>query len=161
MADDFRDFARRLDKLEDPQTLRRIANKAGEAGKKAALAEATSSLGGDRRFSGMRRGAALNAGYDAVGASAVKLNLRPAGLWVLAEAGRRNSGGIFPRRGSRKGGVVIYGRAVMTPRGPRARSSYGKSRGLKTFSHTVDRAKREVPDAAAKQFTAEIARIVR
>jgi hypothetical protein len=161
VADNFREFANRLDKLEDPKTLMRIADKAGAGGKNAALEAASKSLGGDRRFSGMKRKTALSAGYDVSGPSSVVINLRPAGLWMLAESGRNKSGAIYPRRGNRKGSGAVRGRAVMTPFGPRARSSYMPSRGLGTVSDVEGRAKRDVPRAAAQQFTAEIARIVR
>jgi hypothetical protein len=161
VADNFREFANRLERLEDPKTLMRIADKAGVAGKKAALDAAAKALGGDRRFSGMRKKTALSAGYDVNGPSSVSINLRPAGLWMLAEDGRKRSGPIYPRRGARKGSGAAYGRAVMTPYGPRARSSYGPSRGSGAVSDVEDRAKRDVPKAAAQQFTAEVARIVR
>lgn len=144
-------FAARLEKVTDPAALRRIADKGGLAGKKAALEAASADLGGDRAFSGLRRKAPLGVGYDVDGAT-VHINFRPAGLWRLAEQGRRSSGTIQPRR---RGGR----RAVLTPLGPRAGSSYRQSRGLGTFTEAVKDAQREVPKAAAKQFTAEIGRV--
>lgn len=161
MADSFAEFAARLGKLDDPATLKRIAAKGGDAGKRAALRAAVDSLGGDRRFSGMRRASPLNAGYDDAAGSSVAINLRPAGLWVLAQQGRRRSGPIYPRNGSRKGSGPRRGRAVRTPYGPRARSSFRPSRGLGTVEDAMRMMKDDVPRAAAEQFRQEIARIVR
>lgn len=160
VPDELTAFAHRLSTLTDPDALRRIADKGGMAGKKAALDAAARDLGGDRRFSGMRRKVALSAGYDIQG-TAAHINMRPAGLWILAESGRQQSGPIYPRGGARKGRGPVRGRAVRTPQGIRARSSYGPSRGLDTFSDAVRDARRDVPKAAAKQFTDEVRRIVR
>jgi hypothetical protein len=151
MANDLGDFANRVGKLADPGVARAMARKAGDAAKKSALKAAERDLGGDRSFSGMRRKSKLNAGYDDAGAGLVQLNFRPAGLWVLAQAGRRSSGTIRPKRK----------RAVLTPQGPRASSSYGPSRGLNTFDDAVEDARRTAPKAAAEQFRAEIAKVVR
>lgn len=159
--DELADFGRRLSTLTDSAATGRIANKAGMAGKKAAMDAAADDLGGDRAFSGMRRRVQLSAGYDDAGQGRVQINFRPVGLWKLAEAGRRRSGPIYPRAGSRKGLGVTKGRAVRTPEGPRARSSFKPSRGLNTFSDAVKDARREVPKAAAEQFRDEIRRVVR
>jgi hypothetical protein len=71
----------------------------------------------------------------------------------LASAGRRSSGTIKPkRRGGKK--------AVLTPRGPRAGSSFGRSSGLSTYEDAVKDAKRDVPRAAAAQFRDEIRKVV-
>lgn len=154
MANELADFARRVVSITDPASLRRINTKAGMAGKKSALDAAAESLGGDRQFSGMRRKVALSAGFDLNGADSVKVNFRPAGLWRLADQGRRSSGAIRPRK---RGGK----RALLTPAGPRASSSYGPSRGLNTYTDAVKDARRSVPKAAAAQFRAEVARVVR
>lgn len=154
MARTLEEFGRDVAKVVDPAAVRRVVNAGGKAGKEAALKAAADSLGGDRAFSGMRRKTALGAGYDEVGGSEVAINFRPAGLWKLAESGRRRSGKIVPRR---RGGK----RALLTPAGPRASSSYGPSRGLRTFTDAVSEAKRKVPEAAEKQFRAEVARVIR
>ncbi len=149
MANDLAAFGARLAQVVDGSAKARIMNKAGMAGKKAALEAASDDLGGDRSFSGMRRKAPLGAGYDVEG-DLVRVNFRPAGLWNLADKGRRSSGPIRPRKK----------RAVLTPQGPRARSSYGPSRGLGTVRDAFKKAHRDVPKAAAQQFHAEVARVV-
>lgn len=151
MASELAEFGRRIEQITDDSAIDRILSKAGAAGKKAALDAAAKSLGGDRAFSGMRRRVALSAGYDTAGHE-VTVNFRPAGLWRLAQAGRHASGPIRPRRGHR---------AVLTPAGPRARSSYRPSRGLGTFDDAASQAGRDVPKAAAEQFRAEVGRVVR
>lgn len=149
MASDLGDFAARMLKITDPSALTRINRMAGFAGKQSALEAASDSLGGDRRFSGFRRKVALSAGFDTVSATQVQINFRPAGLWVLADKGRRSSGTIRPRRGKR---------AVLTPYGPRATSSYGPSRGLNTYENAVKDAETTVPKAAFRQFQVEVGR---
>jgi hypothetical protein len=149
-----------------------MAKAAGVAGKKAALDAASSSLGGDRRFRNMKRGRALDAGYDLKGERSVVINFR--GPWRLAEAGRKKSGLIY-RRGvgstgkSRKGnarqfraigsfaGGHAHG-AVRTPDGPRAHSSYGPSRGLRTYTNAVRKASTTVPKAAHDEFVKAVGR---
>jgi hypothetical protein len=149
MASDLAAFGAKLEKVVSGQAMRRVMSKAGAAGKKAALDAAADDLG-DRRFSGMRRKVALSAGYDDLGDTRVTINFRPAGLWKLAESGRHSSGPIRPRGG----------RAVMTPQGPRAVSSYGSSAGLNTFTDANKDARREVPKAAAAAFRAEVGRVL-
>lgn len=153
MANEIGQFANRVAKLADGDVAKAMARKAGEAAKKSALKAASDDLGGDRAFSGMRRKARLNAGYDDAGEGLVQINFRPAGLWMLAQQGRRSSGQIRPRGRGR--------RALRTPLGPRAASSYGPSRGLNTFDDAVNDAQRTAPKAAAEQFRAEIAKVVR
>jgi hypothetical protein len=132
--------------------LSRIQNKAGAAGKKAALDAAADDLGGDRAMSNLRKGRArLTAGYDVGSGTSTTINFR--GPWRLANDGRRASGQIWPKA---RGGK----RAVMTPHGPRARSSYGRSRGLKTYDDAVKDAQREVPKAAFRQIQSEIGRVI-
>lgn len=111
----------------------------GLFGKETALETVSKALGSDRAFSGLRRRARLGAGYDL--GTPVILNLRPAGLWFLADDGRKRRGKITPRR---RGGK----RAVMTPRGPRASSSYGRSRGLRVLLDTEDAIDRGIERAA-------------
>jgi hypothetical protein len=143
------DFGRRLATITDGAAERRIMAKAGAAGKKAALDAAAADLGGDRAMSNLRGGRArLSAGYDVGSGSSLTINFR--GPWRLATEGRRASGPIWPKRKQ----------AVMTPHGPRARSSYGRSRGLKTYDDAVRDARREVPKAAFRQLQDEIRRVV-
>lgn len=143
---DFDAVGRWVDKVEkvvagDAQ--KRMLKAMGEAGKQAALESARSSLGGDRKMRNLK-GAALSADYD--GGEAVRFS----GPWRLAEEGRRRSGRIVPRRK----------RAVLTPRGPRAHSRYGRSRGLKTYSNAVDKARTTVSKAGHDQLVDEIGRAI-
>lgn len=133
-----------------------FAHVIGGAGKTAALDAAGDSLGADRRFSGMRggRGAALSAGYD-VG-DPVILKLRPAGLWLLADKGRRRSGTIRPKRARRRGGRRV---AVSTPYGPRAVSRFRPSRGLDTLTDAEDEMNRTIPDAIGDKLATKAAQL--
>jgi hypothetical protein len=166
MADDFAQVRKTVDQLTDIVSgapMSRVAEKAGQAGKKAALDAATKSLGGDRRFRNFKGKPPLNAGYDQAGATSVLINFRPSGLWNLAQSGRQGSGRIYPRGvtakgNSRKGRGHQTHRAVMTPNGPRAHSSYGHSRGLGTFDDALNMAQIKVPEAASDQFDVEIGR---
>lgn len=177
MSNELTAFAHRLEQVTDPDALRRIVTAGGRAGKEAAEDVARRDLGGDRAFSGLRRKVPLNATARNEGDSLVRIGFSPAGLWMLAEKGRTKSGQIW-RRGQRttKSGRVVSFRgkrssatsfaegehapAVLTPYGPRARSSYKRSRGLNTFTDAVKQAQREVPKAAAKRFTQEVAKVV-
>lgn len=128
-----------------------VAHAIGAAGKRSALDAAESDLGSDRKFSGLRggRGAALSAGYD-VG-DPVVVNLRPEGLWTLADRGRRRSGDIRPKPGRRGGGNRRpRGRAAVGRRGGSrfvAVGRYRPSRGLSTIDDAVDDMDRTVPAA--------------
>jgi hypothetical protein len=119
----------------------RMQRAAGTAAKKAALDEAGKAVGGDRAMSGFRGGRVkLGAGYDVSG-SVVDLNLRPAGVWKLADQGRRTVKQVRPKKRSGK-------QALKTPWGPRASARGSKSRGLHVIDHTVARAGQTVPRAA-------------
>jgi hypothetical protein len=147
-------FGEKVKKITDPGSLSRIVMAGGMAGKKAALEAASSDLGGDRSFSGMRRKAALGAGFDRTGGTEVTLNFRPAGLWRLASQGRTSSGVIKPRR--RGGKRALAGSGF----GPRASSRYGRSRGLDTYDDAVKKARTDVPKAAFKQFVVEVGSVM-
>lgn len=153
-------WVEKVEKITDPAVTKRCLNKAGQAGKKAALDAAADALGGDRKFSGWPGKPALSAGYDEAAGTSVDINFRPPGMWRLAEEGRKASGGIFPKSGRRKGAGPTYGRAVNTPQGPRARSSYGRARGTKAYTAAVKEAQRKVPDAYHEQFVDEIRRVL-
>lgn len=147
----FDPVARWVDKVEkavDAGAQKRVVKAMGDAGEKAALASARSSLGGDRKMSNFKGGRALDADFDAGlgGDGAVKFT----GPWRLAEQGRRSSGQIRPRRK----------RAVLTPGGPRAWSRYGRSRGLKTYSNAIDKARVTVGKAGHEQFEDEIRKVL-
>lgn len=154
------DWVDRVAKVTDDAAVKRLANAAGKAGKKAALDAAGDALGSDRRFSGWKGKPALSAGYDEASGTSVDINFRPAGMWRLAEEGRKASGSIFPKSGRRAGSGATYGRALNTPMGPRARSSYSRSRGLKAYTNATKKASVEVPKAAHEQFLDEIRRVL-
>lgn len=157
-------YGRRLESLTDPPALHRVRTAAGNAVKESTLQVAAADLGGDRAFSGMRRRTPLRAGFDIAAGSEVRLNLRPAGLWILADKGRQRSGKIYPRKGEtrgRKGTGTVKGRALLTPHGFRASSTYTPSRGFGTIGTAQDRAGPAAMSAAGRAVTAEIARVVR
>lgn len=154
------DWVEKVGKITDPDVTKRCLSKAGQAGKKSALDAAADALGGDRKFSGWPGKPALSAGYDEASGTSVDINFRPAGMWKLAEEGRKASGTIFPKAGRRKGGGATYGRALNTPAGPRAASSYSRSRGTKAYTAAVKDASRQVPEAYHEQFVVEIGRVL-
>lgn len=151
MAGELIDFGNRVGQIVDPATVKRILLAGGMAGKKVALEAAASDLGADRAFSGLGRRVSLSAGFDDAGSTQIKLNLRPKGLWMLAERGRRPGKPILPKRAL----------ALNTPEGPRAASTTGAWGGKGTYTDAVNDARREVPKAAAKQFRVEVAKVVR
>jgi hypothetical protein len=157
---------------EGSDAYKRVQMQAGMAAKNdAALWVAKQALGEDRAMSNFRQGRVkLGAGFD-VERTDVVLHLRPAGAWVLADAGRKKSGQIMrvrevqrtTRAGNvrtRKVRVVEGGRsggAVLTPQGPRASSTYGPSRGLRVIARTAKRAEQVVFDAAQDAIAFEAA----
>jgi hypothetical protein len=147
-------FADRLGRVLDRPGQDRILHAIGGAGKKAALDAAARDLGADRAFSGLRRRAPLNAGYD-LEADSVTVHLRPKGLWMLATTGRRRQGTILPRRrpGRRRG-------AVRTPQGLRALSHYSASRGLGTVDDAVTAMRTDCPRAAAEALADRISEVM-
>jgi hypothetical protein len=155
-------YSARFYELVDDDAMRRISRKAGFAGKDAAFEAARAKLGPDRAMSNFKSGRVrLAAGFDqGVKPTQVIIGHRPAGLWSLADAGRKESGAIFPRNGRRKGTRVRDGRAVMTPAGPRARSSYGSSRGLGVFKMAAAKERDQAPEAAFHQLQAEIKAVI-
>lgn len=146
MADDLaalrRDLAGLLDDTEPLQ------HAVGMFGKEQASDVVSRTLGGDMQFSGLARKVKLASGYDT--GSPVVLNLRPAGLWVLADKGRKRSGRIVPKK---RGGKL----AVTTPRGPRRSSTYGPSRGLDAIKNTEDAIDRGIVDAVLKGLNSVLA----
>lgn len=138
LADLSRDLNRLLDNLEPLQ------HAIGKFGKDTALESVERALGNDRSFSGLRRKAKLGAGYDL--GNPVVLNLRPAGLWFLADEGRKRSKRIFPRK---RGGK----QALSTPQGPRAWSTSTPSKGHKTLQRTIDGIEKGIVKAANDGLT--------
>jgi hypothetical protein len=149
LGDAVGDVHRKLLASVSGQAMARIQRAGGAAGKKAALDEAGKALGGDRAMSGFRGGRVkLGAGYDVSG-SLVELNLRPAGVWKLADAGRQK---VKPVRPKRRGGK----KAILTPWGPKASAKGSRSRGLNVIRHTVAEAERKVPKAAFDALQREL-----
>ncbi len=157
-GDEFREITKvlsDLERIDDTSTASfgRIQKAAGFAAKDAALTVAAAKLGADRHFSGWRTKASLGAGFDLQGRT-VQLNLRPAGMWVLAEKGRKASDKrVVPRRRSGR-------KAILTPWGPRASARIGASRGLKAITDTVTKAASESHRAASDQIGSELRRAV-
>lgn len=140
---------------------RRIVRAAGLAAKDAAVDAAETKLGSDRAMSNWRRGSVpLKAGFDEAGWT-LSVNHRPGGLWKVADQGRQRAGVIAPRRNGRKTRTATKGRAVLTPFGPRALSSYGPSRGTGVFRLAAAKERSAAPAAAWRQLSAELKRITR
>lgn len=156
-------YATRLYSLVDDDAMRRISRRAGFAGKDAALDAARQKLGEDRAMRNFKSGKVrLGAGFDqGVRSTEVVITHRPAGVWSLADKGRNASGSIYPRNGRRKGSKTQPGRAVMTPEGPRAKSSFGPSRGTGVFRKAAAMERDRIPEAAFKQLQVEIGKVVR
>lgn len=144
MADDLNDLAVSLGKLLDNSEP--LQHALGQFGKETALEEAQRSLGSDKQFSGMKRKVRLGAGYDM--GTPVVLNLRPGGLWILADEGRKRSGEIRPKRRRR----TSSGRppALRTPRGIRSSSRYRPTRGLDTIRNVMKTLDKGIEGAALK-----------
>lgn len=154
-------YVRKLDSLLDADANRRIVRHAGLAAKKAGLSVLEAKLGSDRAMSNFRNGnTKLGLGFDQNGWE-LHLNHRPRGLWLLADSGRKRSGGIYPRSGRRRNHTPVPGRAVLTPFGPRAGSSFGPSRGTGVFKMAAAREREAAPKAAWEQLQAELRRVVR
>ena len=140
----------RLARLGEPATIDRVVAAAGKAATAAVEDAAAADLGGDRSFSRMRSKGSLTAAPTAA-AGGVSIEFRPAALWHLAQSGRRGSSPIRPRTK----------RAVVTPQGPRARSTSAPSRGLGTVDKAVAGAMVAVGPAARAQYRDEIASVVK
>lgn len=127
----------------------------GAAGKSSALDAATADLGGDRAFSGFGRIVPLSAGYDL--GDPVVVNLRPEGLWILAEDGRRRRGDIRPKARRRRGNRKPRGRAAVGSGGRYvAVGRFGPSRGLNTISDALAFMDDRVPDAIGDTVVARL-----
>ena len=106
---------RSLTALVDQSAIDALKHVAGKAGKDAALDVIARDLGSDRAFGGMRRQVPLKVGYDVEAGPSMTFNLTPAGLWVLADKGRRRPRRAYSRRrrdrAGRRGGkmVILYG----------------------------------------------------
>lgn len=125
-----------------------VQHAAGMFGKVTALDQVTQDLGADRKMSG--KPVALGAGYD-IG-NPVVINLRPGGLWHLADKGRKRSGPIRPKR-RRRGRNGRPTAVLVGTTGFRASSSYGPSRGLNTIRDTEQAIVEGIDQAVADGVT--------
>jgi hypothetical protein len=148
----------KLAKMLDPASMGRIEHAVGMAAKKKTGEAAQRSLGSDSAMSNLKGGKApLRSGFDTDGSS---VSVKFTGPWRLAESGRKASGPIYPKKGKGKGKGVLVGRAVLTPKGPRASSRYGPSKGLNTLSDASDAIEGVAGKTAFKQLQSEIGRII-
>lgn len=155
------ELGRRLYGVLGDQSRHRISTATGQAAKTAALDAAAHDLGGDRAMRNFRDGTvSLRAGYT-IRPGTVAVELRPGGVWVLADRGRRRAGRIYPRRDGRKATGPVPGRALLTPVGFRASSSYGPSRGKGTIGRAAAKIGDTVPSATLRQLTDELSKALR
>jgi len=137
------DLSRSLDDL--LSDLEPVQHAMGQAGKKVALEQFERDLGADRSFSGMRRKVKLGAGYDT--GTPVVLNMRPAGLVLLADKGRQRSGKIMLRRRGKARALKVPGTKG------RGSSRYGPTRGFDTVTKIENKLSTEVPKAVEKDLS--------
>lgn len=160
MADTLASLSGDISRLQKELSSDAMMTRVGLAAKKAALEAAERDVGSDRVMSGFRRSnAKLNARYDIVSNSAVKLELYPKGLWMLANDGRRRlppGGRIVPK--ARRNGRA---KALNTPYGPRASVRASRSKGLGTLADAERDAEREGYKAADRQVEIAIRTVFR
>lgn len=159
MAGDLSAWAAKVSKAAAPAQQRKMLFAAGKA-MKATANGAANPLRNGRGVWGRKP----TAGFDLTGAAQVTVNHRPPGVWALMSAGRQGSGPIFPRTGSRVNRAgVVPGRAVMTPEGPRARSSFRPSRPPHPdlIKHTFDDEHRVGVEAAHDEWVRGLTRAVK
>lgn len=156
-------YVARMKSMVDAKSRLQVMRAGGQAGKEAGLKAAVIKLGADRAMSNFRWGhrVPLKAGYD-VTESRVEINHTPKGVWLLADKGRFNGGRIYPRTANgRKGRKAVKGRALRTPEGPRAASSYTPSKGTNVFKLAAAMEREAVPKGAATEMTRVLAEFVR
>jgi hypothetical protein len=159
-------IARNLERTLTAAELRPVAGAAGQAAKAVATRTLVEVLGGDMAMSNLTaRGGVprrLGVGYDvAADGQAVTVNHRPAGLWVLADDGRKRAGVIFPRSATgRRGKAARRGAALAVPGADRPRSSsrYTASRGTGVLRKAIAREYDAAPEAAADAYTVALRR---
>jgi hypothetical protein len=152
VADSFASVAADLRGLFDKSAVDDLRHVAGLAAKDAAADAARGDLGGDMAMSNFKGGGRkLKSGYEFEGGTSLVLGLRPAGLWNLADRGRRTSGVIRPKKG--KLAVATGLSSKNNPRGLRAGSRFGPSRGL----GTVDDAEKRIEEDAYKAVDRAVA----
>ncbi len=142
------DFDKMVGDLTGPEK-RKITRAQGEAAQKIAAKQAASDLGGDRAFSGWRRGAPIPLDTQlrnlADGNTLMTPAKRSAGPWTVAEQGRNAAAG--PR--------LIGPRLTRTGRVSKARQRRynGRTQGKHTASDAVKVMEKELPKIADKAVT--------
>ena len=126
MAGELAAWGANLAKILTPEEQRNMLKAAGMAAKGVAT-DAEKPLSNARRYGGAF-GRPLRAGFDYSGATGITVNHRPGSVWSLMDAGRTGSGPIYHRINQRRNKTRPGAGVVWTPRGYRARSSYGRSR---------------------------------
>lgn len=151
MAGELRALGERLESAAvGDQALARLRHAVGQASKRSALDVVEVDAGADRRLSGMRRRVRIGVGYDP---DPLVLNLRPKGLVVLLDRGRKRTTRIVPRRrrgrGGRPAALRFGGRFVRSSRST-------PSRGHRTIDRTVRAVRVVAPRAAAEQLVVNL-----
>ena len=143
---------REVEDLTSGASFTRIQRYVGGKSKAIALGDAAKDVGGDRSLRNFRGGRVkMGAGWDPT-STGIAVNFRPPGLWKLVDRGRIRTGPIFPKRRGK--------RAVLTPHGPRARSSFKRSRGLNTFTEAKNDIQRQSGHHTDVAIARELRRIV-
>lgn len=143
MADSFAQAAAKFQKLSDKLNgpgLRSIVTRVATQSKGDFDKEVVAALGSDMTFSGWRKHPKLKVSFDLVSDHQAKFRGKPAGIWKVAERGRR-SGARAPKKGVK---------VLATPWGLRRYSSQrplivGGTAGKAVFSKGSDRAGKEAP----------------
>ncbi len=123
-----------------PASLARAATAAGADAEKSATDAANETIGGGS-FSGLP-GKRLNTSHT-VNGNVCRVDFVPAGLWLLAELGRR--------RGPAKI-VPITAKALSTPYGPRRSVKGSTSRGKRSLTIAYTKIEQSVPEAVGDEF---------
>lgn len=117
----------------------------GFAAKDAAIRLAERDAGPERSLSGIPRKHKLDAGFD-VTPTGVQLNLRPPGLWILLDAGRRAKPYSQIPKLARRRRRRPRRPALSTPQGYRYRTAIGSSRGKGTLTDLQAELDRVIPE---------------
>lgn len=143
MADSFAQAAVKFDQLSKKLNgpgLRSIVQRVAVQTKGDFDKEVVSALGADMAFSGWRKRPKLKVGFDLVSDHEARFRGKPAGMWIVAEKGRR-AGARAPKKGSK---------ILRTPWGPRRYTAarpliVGGTAGKAVFTKGSERAQKEAP----------------
>ncbi|CAN5838328.1 hypothetical protein BH24ACT5_BH24ACT5_04800 [soil metagenome] len=131
-----------IERIFSVASLRRASQAAADVGKTSAEDVADQAIGGGT-FSGMpgRRLATVETVRD----DGARIDFVPAGLWMLAEQGRRRAvAKVTPRSAAAA--------ALRTPWGPRASVKGSTSPGKQALTKAYDRITDAVPEAVGDEF---------